>query len=330
MTPIPALASRARRALCAGLALAAAGMAAPAMADADKYPNRPITVFVPFPAGSVTDSLLRAMAPSLSKTLGQQVIIDYRVGAGGTMAAATMAQSRQADGYQLALHAVTLFTVPHLQKVPYDPMKDLTFIAGLGSYTFGLTVPGNSPWKTLDDFVAAAKAAPTPRTVGATGTGSSGHSATVQLSRAAGIQLDYVPFKGGSEVLQSFMGGHITGVIDGNWAQAVTQGGGRALATFTDKRRLPNVPTAREQGYDVFTYSPIGLVGPKGMDPKVVAKIQDAFKVALQDPAVQPVLDMHALEVRYVPSAEYRKVAERLFASERKNLEMLGLLGAGK
>ena len=208
---------------------------APAMAEA-KYPSKPVTLLLPFPPGSATDSMMRAMQPVLAKTLGQTVVIENRPGAAGTMAAGLLAQSRQADGYQLAVAPSTLFKVPHLQKVPYDPLKDLTYVVGFSAYTFGLVVPGNSPWKTLDDFVAAAKAAPQPLSIATTGTGSSGHAATVLLAKAKGIKLQSVPFKGGSEVLQAFMGGHVAGMLDGGWAQGVRQGGGRALVTFTAKR----------------------------------------------------------------------------------------------
>lgn len=318
----------ARRALCAALALAGLGLSAPALALAEaKYPSKPVTLFVPFPPGSATDSMLRALGPVMSKALGQPVVIDNRPGAAGTLAASMMAQSRQADGYQLAVAPATLFKVPHMQKVPYDPMKDLTYVVAFASYTYGLVVPGNSPWKTLDDFVSGAKVASQPLSIATTGSGSSGHAATVLLARHTGIQLQSVPFKGGSEVLQAFVGGHVQGVIDGGWAQNVRQGKGRALVTFSEKRLLPDVPTARELGIDVVTYSPIGLVGPKGMDPKIVQTLQDVIKQAIQDPSFKKTLETYDLGETFMTSAEYRQVAERLWVDEKKNLEMLGLIG---
>ncbi len=319
-----------RRALCAALALGALACAAtPALAQ-KAYPNKPITLFVPFPPGSATDSMMRAMGPALAKQLGQTVVIENKPGASGTMAAAMLAQSKQADGYQLAVTPATLFKVPHLQKVPYNPMTDLTYIVAFASYTYGLVVPGDKPWKTLKDFTAAAKAANPPLSIATTGSGSSGHAATVLLAKHTDVKLQSVPFKGGSEVLQAFIGNHVQGVIDGGWAQAVRQGKGRALVTFSEKRLMPDVPTARELGIDVVTYSPIGLVGPKGMDPKLVQTIQDAVKAAMNDAGFKKALETYDLGDTYMDSAEYRKVADRLWVSERKNLEMLGLLDNAK
>ena len=324
---MPRFASRlaTRRTLCAALALAACAVAAPALADA-KYPSKPITMLVPFPPGSATDSMLRALGPVMGKILGQPVIIDNKPGASGTMAAAMLAQSKQADGYQLAVAPATLFKVAHLQKVPYDPMKDLTYIVAFSAYTYGLVVQGDAPYKNLAEFVAAAKAAPQPITVATTGTGSSGHMATVALANMTGIKLESVPFKGGADGLTAFLGGHVKSSIDGNWAQVVRQGKGRALVTFSEKRLDPNVPTARELGYDVVARSPIGLVGPKGMDPKVVQTIQDAMKEAMNDANFKKALETYDLGNTYLTSAEYRKVAEFMWVDEKKNLDMLGLL----
>ena len=314
-----------RRTLCAALACAAFGVAAPAMAET-KYPSKPVTLLVPFPPGSATDSMMRALGPAMSKTLGQPIVIENKPGASGTMAAAMLAQSKQPDGYQLAVAPATLFKVAHLQKVPYDPMKDLTYIVGFASYTYGLVVQNDAPYKTLAEFVTAAKASPNPITVATTGTGSSGHMATVELARRTGIKLESVPFKGGADGLTAFMGGHVQSSIDGNWAQVVRQAKGRALVTFSEKRLDPNVPTARELGYDVVARSPIGLVGPKGMDPKVVQAIQDAMKGAMSDPSFKKALETYDLGHIYLTSAEYRKVAEFMWVDEKKNLDMLGLI----
>ena len=315
-----------RRTVCTALALGGLCLGAmPALADS-AYPNKPVTMLVPFPPGSATDSMLRAMAPVLAKHLGQNVIIENKPGASGTMAAAMLAQSKVPDGYQLAVAPATLFKVPHLQKVPYNPMTDLSYVVAFAAYTYGLVVPGDAPYKTLAEFVAAAKLSPKPITVATTGTGSSGHMATVELAKRTGIKLESVPFKGGAEGLTAFMGGHVQSDIDGNWAQLVRQAKGRALVTFSDKRLDPNVPTARELGYDVVARSPIGLVGPKGMDPKVMQKIQDAVKEAMTDAKVKQALETYDLGNTFLTGPEYRKVAEFMWVDEKKNLENLGLL----
>ena len=296
-------------------------------AQAQVFPSKPVTLVIPFPPGSATDAMGRAMAVAATKALGQQVIVENRPGAAGTLAAGSLAQNSNPDGYTVAIVPASLFRVPHVQKVNYDPIKDLTYILAFSGYTFALVVPESSPWKTLGEFIQAAKASPGKISVGASGTGSSGHLATHFLSLKSGAEITFVLFKGGVEVLQAFAGGHISAVIDGGWAQIEKQGKGRVLAMFSDKRlpRLPDVPTAREAGFDVVTSSPIGLVGPKGMDPKVVKVLHDAFKSTLSDPNYRKFLETFDLTDNYMSGEEYLRLASRMFVEEKKNVETLGL-----
>ena len=254
--------------------------------------------------------------------------MENRPGAAGTLASGVIAQSTNPDGYQLAIAPATLFKVPHQQKVSYDPMKDLTYIMNFSGYTFALVVPESSPWKTFQEFAAYAKANPGKINVGSSGAGSTGHACTIKLAQKFGTEITHVPFKGGSEVLQAFVGGHINAVIDGGWAQVEKQGKGRVLLAFTEKRiaRLPDVPTAVEAGIDFVARSPIGLVGPKGMDPKVVTIIHDAFKAALTDPAYRRHLETYDLEDAYLSGEAYTGLARRMWVDERKILEELGLV----
>lgn len=318
-----------RRLLGAGAALAGAGLGAalPAFAQ-PAFPSRPVTVLCPFPPGSATDAIARALAPVVAKTLGQQVIIENRPGAAGTVATSVVAQSSTPDGHQLAIAPATIFKVPHLQKVPYEPLKDLTYIMNFSGYTFALVVPESSPWKTFADFAAYAKANPGGIQVGTSGAGSTGHAATIKVAQKIGAEITHVPFKGGAEVLQAFVGGHINAVIDGGWAQIEKQGKGRVLLAFTEKRigRLPNVPTAVEAGVDHVARSPIGLVGPKGMDPKVVKTVHDAFKGALGDPTYKRYLETYDLEDAYLSGDDYFKLAQRMWVDERRILEAVGLV----
>jgi len=322
-----------RRRLCTALGAAALLQAAagvPLVRAAAGWPAKPITLLVPFPPGNATDAMIRAIAPALGKALGQSIVVDTRSGAAGTLATALMAQSKQADGYQMAIAPATIFKVPHMQKVPWHPLRDLTYIVGFSSYTFGLVVPGDAPYKTLEEFAAAARQAAQPLSVGMSGAGSSGHAATVLLAKHLGIELQSVPFTGGAQVLQALIGGHIQAMIDGGWMQPVRQNNGRALVTFSAKRLLPDVPTAREKGIDLVTQSPIGLVGPKGMDAAVVQKIQNAVREAMQSEEFRRVLQTYDMGGDYLDSAEYRQLAEQMWVSERQNLEMLGLITPGR
>jgi tripartite-type tricarboxylate transporter receptor subunit TctC len=314
----------ARRAIVASLlALAAAGSGLPIAAHAQPaatFPSKPVTLLVPFPPGAATDAVARALAVPLAKHLGQQVIVENRPGAAGTMATSMVAQSAATDGHTVAIAPATIFRVPHLQKVPYETMKDLTFIMNFSGYTFSLVVAESTGIKSVPEFVTYAKANPGKVSIGASGAGSTGHIATHMLGQKSGTDLTFVPFKGGAEVLSAFVGGHISAVIDGGWAQIEKQGKGRVLMTFQDKRipRLPNVPTAREAGYDIVSISPIGLVGPKNMDPKAVRAWHDAMKASLADPAYRKLLELHDLEDAYLSGDDYRKLAQRLWVDKSK------------
>jgi len=319
-----------RRRLLGGALAAAAAAALPgASAFAQgAFPSRPVSLLVPFPPGSATDAIARALAPQVAKTLGQQVIVENRPGAAGTMATGIVAQSGTPDGYQIAIAPATIFKVPHMQKVPWNPLEDVTYIMGFSGYTFALVVPESSPWKTYEEFIAYAKANPGKINVGSSGAASTGHAATMRLAQKTGADLNHIPFKGGSEVLQAFVGGHINAVIDGGWAQVEKQGKGRVLLSFTAKRmpRLPNVPTAVELGIQHIARSPIGLVGPKGMDPKVVQVLHDAFKGALSDPTYRRYLETYDLEDAYLSPADWKALGQRMWIDERKVLEELNMI----
>ena len=324
----PPIATR-RRLLGGALAAAAVGAAPGASVFAQAaYPARPVSLLVPFPPGSATDAIARALAPQVGKTLGQQVVVENRPGAAGTMATGIVAQSGTPDGYQIAIAPATIFKVPHMQKVPWDPLKDVTYIMGFSGYTFALVVPESSPWKTYEEFIAYAKANPGKINVGSSGAASTGHAATMRLAQKTGADLNHIPFKGGSEVLQAFVGGHINAVIDGGWAQVEKQGKGRVLLAFTAKRmpRLPDVPTAVERGIQHIARSPIGLVGPKGMDPAVVKTIHDAFKGALSDATYRRYLETYDLEDAYLSGADWHALAKQMWVDERKVLEELGMV----
>jgi tripartite-type tricarboxylate transporter receptor subunit TctC len=297
------------------------------LAQGQPFPSKPVTLLVPFPPGAATDAVARALAVPLAKQLGQQVVVENRAGAAGTLATAAMAQSSATDGHTVAIAPATIFRIPHLQKVPYDTMKDLTFIMNFSGYTFSLVLAESLGIKTVPEFINWAKANPGKVSIGASGSGSTGHIATHMLGQKSGTDLTFVPFKGGAEVLSAFVGGHINAVIDGGWAQIEKQGKGRVVMTFQDKRipRLPNVPTARESGYDIVSISPIGLVGPKGMDPKAVRAWHDAMKAALADPAYKKLLELHDLEDAYMSGEDYQKLAARLWVDEKKNFEAIGM-----
>ncbi len=309
------------------LAAVASLLLTPFAASAQGYPTRPITLIVPWPAGGSTDTHLRKLAELVGKQLGQPVIVENKPGAGGMLGPATMARNAAPDGYTLSQLTVAAFRQPHMQKVDYDPLKDFTYIIGVSGYTFGVVVKSDSPVKTFKDLVAQAKADPGKFSYGSTGIGTSPHLLMEEVASKAGMQLLHVPFKGNADSTQALMGGHVMAQSDATgWGKHVDSGNFRLLVTFGEQRTRWGAPTAKELGYDIVSYSPYGIVGPKGMDPKIVKILHDAFKKAIDDPEHHKVLQQLDQVYWYKSTEDYAKWAAETFVSERATIERLGLL----
>ena len=313
------------------LALAAATLAAtglPAWAQAQDFPSKPITLIVPFPAGGSTDRHMRTLAEIAGKQLGQPVIVDNRPGGGGTLGPGTMARTAKPDGYTITQFPLSMFRVPYMQKVNWNPITDFTYIVGVSGYTFGFTVRSDSPYKSFNDYIAAARKNPGAVDYGSTGAGTSPHLLMEELAENAKVQLNHIPFKGNADLQQSMLGGHVSAQSDASgWDRYVESGQMRLLLTFGDKRtkRWPDVPTAKELGYGVVSTSPYGIAGPKGMDPAVVKKLHDAFKKAIEDPRNLELMEQLNQEVWYRSSADYAQWAKEAFAKDKALIERLGL-----
>ena len=323
---MPAQHSPSRRRLLAAAALAAA---APTLrAQPAGWPARPITLIVPWPAGGSTDRHLRALAEIASKTLGQNVIIQNQPGGGGTTGPGTMALTAKPDGYTVAQFPMGMLRIPHMQKTAWNPLTDFSFILGVTGYTFGFVVRSDSPYKTLADYLDAARKQPGKIDFGSTGIGTSPHLLLEEVADVAKVQLNHIPFKGNADLMQALLGGHVMAASDATgWDKFVESGQMRLLVTFGESRtkRWPTVPTARELGYKVVGNSPYGLVGPKGMDPAVVKALHDGFKRAMDDPKHLEVLDQLNQPVWYKNSADYGAWARDTFGKERALIERLGL-----
>lgn len=315
------------RRACLLLAVAAAcGAALPA--HADNYPSKPITLIVPWPAGGSTDRHLRALAQIASRHLGQPVVVENQPGAGGTLGPSKMAMTAKPDGYTISQYPLGLLRMPHMHKVSWHPVDDFTFIMGLSGYTFGMTVRADSPFKTFNDYIEAARKQPGAINYGSTGAGSSPHLLMEAVAINAKVKLTHVPFKGNADMQQALLGGHIMAQSDAaGWDKFVDSGQMRLLVTFGEKRtqRWPDVPTAQELGYGVVSTSPYGLAGPKGMDPKIVKILHDAFKKALFDPESLEIMRQLNQEAAYSTGEDFRAWASGTFVNDRALIEQLGL-----
>jgi tripartite-type tricarboxylate transporter receptor subunit TctC len=314
-----------RRSVISATVAGAAHIALPAWSQS--FPARPLKLICPWPAGGATDIVMRAFAESATKILGQQVVIDNKPGAGGTLGAVDLVNARP-DGYTLSQVPFGVFRIPHMQKTSYDTLKDFTWIICMTGYTFGIVVKADSPIKSIKDLVDFARANPGKFSYGSTGTGTSPHLAVEEFAQRAGIQLNHIPFKGNAENMQALLGGHVMASSDSTgWANHVDAGTMRLLATYGSKRtkRWSSAPTLDELGYKTVSDSPFGVCGPKNMDPAVVKTLHDAFKRVLDDPAVIAVLDKYDQPIIYMNTADYTRWARETFNAEKATMDRLGL-----
>jgi tripartite-type tricarboxylate transporter receptor subunit TctC len=298
-------------------------------AFAQNFPERPVTFIVPWPAGGGTDVAMRSLAEATSKHLGQRIVIENRGGASGTLGAAWLARNGRPDGYTVTQMPITVFRLPHMTKTDFDPMNDFTWINNLTGYTFGVVVRSDAPFKTWQDLIAFARANPGKFTYGTPGTGTSLHITMEDIAQREGLRFLHVPFKGNADATTALLGGHIMASADSTgWGELVDAGRLRLLVTWGPQRtkRWPNVPTLKDLGYPIVSVSPYGIAGPKGMDPKVVKVLHDAFKKGLEDPAFQKTLErLDQQEYFYMNSEDYARYAKKTFEEEKATIERMGL-----
>jgi len=306
-----------RRLITGALAIAFA-----ATASAQQFPTKPVTLIVPWAAGGTTDITMRALAEATAKHLGQPVIVENKPGAGGILGAAAMVNARP-DGYMVTQIPISVFRIPHVERTPFDPMTDLTYIVGISGYTFGVVVRSESPWKTWSEFVTFAKANPDKISYGTPGTNTSLHITMEEIAFKQGIKWLHVPHKGNAPSMVALLGGHIDSVADSTgWAPHVSAGKVRLLVTWGENRtkRWPDVPTLKELGYGIVSNSPYGLAGPKGMDPKVVKILHDAFKKGAEDPIHTTILEKYDQDLWYQSTEDYARYARETFAAEKATM----------
>ncbi len=274
----------------AALAVVLAATAGAALAE-PAFPSKPVHIFVPYAAGGAVDVLTRTLGDVVSKQWGQSVVVENRPGAGGVIASQAVATSAP-DGYTLIMvasgHATNPFLYP---KIPYDTFKDFTPVSLLASSPNILLVRADSPFKTVGDVIAAARAKPGSLSFAHAGSGTSTHMAGELLKSLARIDLNGIPYKGGAPAINDLLGGQIPMSFN-NGPESVGQlqaGTVRALAVTTASRApfLPDVPSMSESvpGYDTGVWW--GLLGPGGMPADVLAKLSQDFVAAVNSDAVK-------------------------------------------
>ncbi len=298
-------------------------------AQAQPYPNRPIRIVVGFAPGGGTDFIARVIAKKLGEQLGTQVVVDNRPGAGSTLGAELVVKSPP-DGYTLLVNAASYTVNPSVYKLSFDAMNDITPIVQLSRGPYVVAVNPGVPATTLQEFVALAKGTPDKYAYASSGNGSHVHVATEYFLRMAGLKMIHVPYKGTGPALADTVAGN-TQLIFGSVAttlQHVKSGRLRALAMTTPRRiaAAPDVPTVAEAGYPAYEVTNWhGLVGPKGLPPEIVERLNREVNEALKSDEVKKILSSDGLEPAGGSAAEFVPIIRNEIARWREVARQVGL-----
>ena len=294
---------------------------------AQSYPSKPVRFIVGYAAGGVADTSARIMAQRMSAKLGETVIVENRVGAGGRIAAEAIARA-PADGYQLlyTTNGTHSFAPVSEKVLPYDPIRDFTPIALVGTYGFLMVVHPSVPAKTVAEFIEYAKKNSGKLNYGSSGAGSGVHFAGELFKMMAGVNITHVPYKGAAPALQDTIAGVCQLTFDAGAGQAVEGGKVRLLGTTGSQRdpRFPNSPTLAEAGvpgYDLISW--VGIFAPPGLAPGIATQLNAAANEALMDSGVRQRLGLWGV----IPTPGTPAALEQLVRSEISRLRKIATDG---
>ena len=281
------------------------------------FPDKPITLVVPYPPGGATDTIARVIAGPMGKRLGQTVIVENRAGAGTAIGATAVARSAP-DGYTLLISSNTTFTVNAALKssLPYDPQKDFESIGIIGSSPLVLLAHPKLPVRTVKDLIGLSAREPKGLSYGSFGVGTTAHLAGEMFKVMTGAHLLHVAYKGSAPAMTDLMGGQIQLSFDTSVAAMPQMAAGKvkAIAVTTKKRsaQMPQVPTVAEAGFPDYEMVPwITLVARRGMASDVAGKLSQALKDTVNDPAIQADLQQKGVDVVYQPGSAYDGLVAR-------------------
>ncbi|MCG6535217.1 MAG: tripartite tricarboxylate transporter substrate binding protein [Syntrophales bacterium LBB04] len=250
------------------------------------YPNRPINLLVPMPAGGGTDLAVRLLAKETEKFLGEPIVVVNKPGGSQTVATAQLATSKP-DGYTIGYTShLGLFSAPLKEKVPYHPVKDLRQIIQFGSTNIAVIVKGDSTFADFKDIVAYARQNPKKLTYGSAGVGSLGHLALEQIAIREKVQFIHIPFKGSPETQAALLGGHIL-VGTGDFNSSLLEAGQiKLLLIIAEEHAVdyPHTPILKDLGYDIPAPTLMSIACPKNTPDEIVRKLEGAFTKAIKEP----------------------------------------------
>jgi tripartite-type tricarboxylate transporter receptor subunit TctC len=298
---------------------------------AQEYPSKPITLVVPFPPGGVAELVGRPLAAELEKTLRQPIVLINRPGAGGSVGMASVAKS-PGDGYTLlmGLSSISIFPVSDRinGKQPAYELKDFAPIALITADPTVLVVRTDGPYKTLKDFVDAAKANPGKINYSSSGVYGTLHVSMEIFANAAGIKLFHVPYQGGGPAVTALLGGQVEALASGPAAAIAQIRGGkmRALASWSSERLalLPEIPTFKELGYDAEFYIWTGVFAPATTPPNILSRIRNAVKQAATSAEFKAAMEKVQTPVAYLDAPEFQKYWDADAARLKVALEKIG------
>jgi tripartite-type tricarboxylate transporter receptor subunit TctC len=261
------------------------GALSPSAFPQGKYPTKPITLIVGYPAGGSVDTCARPFANAASKVLGQPIVIVNKPGGASSVAMATL-KNEKPDGYTLGLLITGAVMSQHMRKVPYDTAKDFTPVMQYGVYLYGLVVRSDSPWKTFKEFIDYSKDNPGKIRYSTAGPGTPQHLVMERVAMKEKIKWTHIPFDGGGPAIANLLGRHVEAASQTTeWKKHVEAGTLRLLAVYGEKQMIdfPEVPTLLDLGYSIIAPSLGGVVGPRGLSSEVVETLHGAFKKAMDD-----------------------------------------------
>jgi len=293
------------------------------------YPEKEITVNCGSTAGGVTDLGIRLLSETVTKALGQPVVVVNKPGASHTVCANLVANAKP-DGYTLGALSASAFTqVPHMRKVPFDPQKDFTWIASYTDYTSGLVVRSDAPWKTLEEFLNYSQKNPGKMIYGSDGYGLGTHILMEYMAKKkGGIEWKHVPIPGGPKLATALLGGHIQAwSAAGTHVKFIKEGKIRLLVSYNEARLkyAPDVPTLNELGYNLAIGTPLVIVGPKGLPEAILKKLEEAYLKAMKEPAYLQFLERVDFVQNFLGSAELAKAIERTSRGWKELVEVTGI-----
>jgi len=294
----------------------------------EPYPVRSITMVCWSTAGMM-DTVTRVICKVAEKELGQSIVVENKPGAAGAVGKNYVLKSKP-DGYTLGVTTTgTYLVIPHMRKLPFDVLKDVTDIATICKYNFGLAVKVDAPWNTFEDVIAYARKNPAKFTYATAGVGVTQHICMERIAMKEGIKWTQVPFKSGGESVLACLGGHTDATVQGSLdvLPHIKAGKLKMLLALNDSRwpDVSNVPHILEKGYDFYALSFISFYGPAGISEPIRQRLEDVFKRAMKDPSFIEVMKKFQVEEAFMSGKDYSTHWRSRYEEMGKVIKALGL-----